>query len=46
MSKVYRAVVVINNSEQIISETAKNIKDFIRKLELRNYKIKKILGET
>jgi len=46
MSKVYKAVVTSNGIEQIVSETAKNIKDFIRKLEVRNYKVKKIIGEA
>jgi hypothetical protein len=46
MGKVYKAVVVYPGGiEDTVVETAKNIKAFIRKLEVRNYKVKKVLGE-
>jgi hypothetical protein len=44
-NKVFKAVVVIGNAEQIVTETAKNIKDLKRRLEIRNYKIKEVIGE-
>ena len=46
MVKVYKVVVMISGMEQVVTETAKNVKDLVRKLELRNYKIKQIIGEV
>lgn len=47
MVKVFKAIVInpVNGLEDIVSMSAKNIKELTKKLEVRNYKVKKVIGE-
>jgi hypothetical protein len=47
MSKIFKVVVInpANKLEEIITESAKSIQQVIRKLETRNLKVKRIIGE-
>jgi hypothetical protein len=47
MVKVFKVLIInpFNKLEEIITMSAKNNKELKRKLEVRNYKIKEIIGE-